>query len=246
MIKKTGIKKADIKKLDKLYEGKAKVIYSTSDPGLSIMYFKDDATAFDGKKKGTIIDKGVVNNRVSSAIFKFLADNGVKSHFVEELSEREMLVTKVEIIPVEVIIRNVIAGSLAKRLGVEEGTMPGETIIEFCYKSDPLGDPFINESVARAMGYATGDELKVMTSVAFKVNDLLSKFFDERGILLVDYKLEFGRDADGNVLLADEITPDGCRLWDKKTRKKLDKDRFRRDLGGVEEAYEEVLNKVLG
>ncbi|MCK4739590.1 MAG: phosphoribosylaminoimidazolesuccinocarboxamide synthase [Deltaproteobacteria bacterium] len=235
-----------MEKKEELYEGKAKVIFSTDNPNRSIMYFKDDATAFDGKKKGTINDKGVINNKISSEIFRFLEKNGVKSHFVEELSEREMLVKKVEIIPVEVIIRNIIAGSLAKRLGIEEGTKPGEVIIEFCYKSDELGDPFINEYVARAMGYATKEEMDEMTRVAFKVNELLSKFFDERGILLVDYKLEFGRSAEDNgaVLLADEITPDGCRLWDKVTKEKLDKDRFRRDLGGVEEAYGEVLKKV--
>ncbi|MCK5235466.1 MAG: phosphoribosylaminoimidazolesuccinocarboxamide synthase [Deltaproteobacteria bacterium] len=229
---------------DQLYEGKAKVIFSTDDPELSVMYFKDDATAFDGKKKGTIQNKGVMNNIVSSRIFEMLAEKGVKSHYVEKLSEREMVVKKLEIIPVEVIIRNLTAGSLSKRLGIEEGLELKETIIEFCYKSDPLGDPFINEYVARAMGYATKEEMEFMTEVAFKVNDILKEFFDERGIILVDYKLEFGR-HNGEVLLGDEITPDGCRLWDKKTREKLDKDRFRRDLGGVEEAYKEVMDKVL-
>ncbi|MEE9613584.1 MAG: phosphoribosylaminoimidazolesuccinocarboxamide synthase [Thermodesulfobacteriota bacterium] len=231
-------------KKEELYEGKAKIIYSTNDPELSIMHFKDDATAFDGKKKGTIVEKGVVNNAVSSRIFEFLAEKGIKSHFVEKLSEREMLVKKLEIIPVEVIIRNLVAGSLAKRLGVEEGTELKETVLELCYKSDELGDPFINGYVVRAMGFATAEELKIMTDTAMEINGHLTKFFDERGILLVDYKLEFGRHK-GEVLLGDEITPDGCRLWDKKTREKLDKDRFRRDLGNVEESYREVMKKVL-
>ena len=233
-----------MKRLEQLYEGKAKILYSTDNPDLLIQYFKDDATAFNAEKKGTIKDKGVINNKVSSRIFKYLEDKGVKTHFVERLSDREMLAKKVEIIPVEVLIRNVAAGSLSKRLGVEEGTPLKSTVLEFCYKSDPLGDPFINEYVIRAFGYATDEEMEKIKNTALKVNDILSKFFDERGIILVDFKLEFGRHK-GEVLLADEITPDGCRLWDKKTHEKLDKDRFRRDLGKIEEAYEEVLRKVM-
>ncbi|MFZ3073250.1 MAG: phosphoribosylaminoimidazolesuccinocarboxamide synthase [Thermodesulfobacteriota bacterium] len=233
-----------MKRLEQLYEGKAKILYSTDNPDLLIQYFKDDATAFNAEKKGTIKNKGVINNKVSSRIFKYLEDKGVKTHFVERMSDREMLAKKVEIIPVEVLIRNVVAGSLAKRLGVEEGTPLKTTILEFCYKSDPLGDPFINEYIIRAFGYATDEEMEKIKNTALKVNDILSKFFDERGIILVDFKLEFGRHK-GEVLLADEITPDGCRLWDKKTREKLDKDRFRRDLGKIEEAYEEVLRKVM-
>ena len=233
-----------MKRLEQLYEGKAKILYSTDNPDLLIQYFKDDATAFNAEKKGTIKDKGIINNKVSSRIFKYLEDKGVKTHFVERLSDREMLAKKVEIIPVEVLIRNVAAGSLSKRLGVEEGTPLKSTVLEFCYKSDPLGDPFINEYVIRAFGYATDEEMEKIKNTALKVNDILSKFFDERGIILVDFKLEFGRHK-GEVLLADEITPDGCRLWDKKTHEKLDKDRFRRDLGKIEEAYKEVLRKVL-
>ena len=232
-----------MEKREQLYEGKAKIIYATDDPDVSIMHYKDDATAFDGKKKGTIVDKGVVNNKVSAHIFKLLESKGVKTHLVEMLGERETAVKRVEIIPVEVIVRNLAAGSLAKRLGIEEGTELKSTIIEFCYKSDPLGDPFINEYVIRAMGYATDEEVAHMKDVALKVNDIVGSFFDERGIILVDYKLEFGR-YKGELLLADEITPDGCRLWEKGTLKKLDKDRFRRDLGGIEEAYGEVLRKV--
>ena len=227
-----------------IYEGKAKTIYATSSPGLLIQYFKDDATAFNAEKKGTIKDKGIINNKVSSRIFKYLEDKGVKTHFVEMVSDREMLAKKVEIIPVEVLVRNVAAGSLSKRLGVEEGTPLKSTILEFCYKSDPLGDPFINEYIIRAFSFATDEETEKIKKTALKVNDILSKFFDERGIMLVDFKLEFGRHK-GEVLLADEITPDGCRLWDKKTHEKLDKDRFRRDLGKIEEAYEEVLRKVM-
>ncbi len=233
-----------MKKLGKLYEGKAKVLYETDDPNLLVQYFKDDATAFNAGKKGVIGDKGVVNNKVSERIFKYLSENGVKSHFVERLDDREMLVKRLEIIQVEVIVRNVAAGSIARRMGVEEGTELKDTIVEFCYKSDELGDPFINEYVIRAFGLASDDEVRVMTETALKVNELLTRFFDERGIVLVDFKLEFGR-HNGEVLLGDEITPDGCRLWEKGTLEKLDKDRFRRDLGKIEEAYAEVLRKVM-
>jgi phosphoribosylaminoimidazole-succinocarboxamide synthase len=233
-----------INKKDQLYEGKAKVIFSTDTDGVNIMYFKDDATAFNAEKKGTIVGKGVINNKISSAIFRYLEGKGIKTHFVEELSDREMAVKEVEIIPVEVIVRNITAGSISKRLGIEEGIELKSPILEYCYKDDDLGDPFINDYIIRAMGYATQGELDIMESVALKVNELMKEFFDERGIILVDYKLEFGR-YKGEVLLADEITPDGCRLWDKVTREKLDKDRFRRDLGNIEEAYEKVLKRVI-
>ncbi len=233
-----------MEKREKLYEGKAKIIYSTDDPDLHIMYFKDDATAFDGAKKGTIEEKGVINNSVSTRIFEFLEDNGIKTHFARKLSEREMLVKNMEIIPVEVIPRNIAAGSLAKKMGMEEGTELKSPILELCYKDDALHDPMINDDYVEAFSFATAEELAEMKEAAMKVNSLLSAFFDERGIILVDFKLEFGRHK-GEVLLADEITPDGCRLWDKVTKEKLDKDRFRRDLGNIEESYKKVLDKVM-
>jgi phosphoribosylaminoimidazole-succinocarboxamide synthase len=233
-----------MERLEKLYEGKAKVIYSTDDPDHYVQYFKDDATAFDGKKKGVIQQKGPLNNAISSRIFKYLADQGIRSHFVEQLSEREMLVKKLEIIPVEVVVRNVVAGSLSKRMGVPEGAPLSETIVELYYKDDELGDPMINEYHIKAFGLATLDQIKVMQAEALKINTILVDFFKERGLILVDYKLEFGL-HNGELLLGDEITPDGCRLWDLETREKMDKDRFRRDLGGVEEAYQEVMRKVL-
>lgn len=233
-----------MKMLEKIYEGKAKILYSTEDPNLVIQYFKDEATAFDGKKKGIIQEKGVLNNKISSRIFKYLEERGIKTHFVEMLSDREMLVKKLKIIPIEVVVRNIAAGSLAKRMGVEEGTPLKETVLEFYYKSDALGDPMINEYHVKAFRLAGADELRRIEVLALKINKFLSDFFDERGIILVDFKLEFGAHK-GKVLLGDEITPDGCRLWDKTTKEKMDKDRFRRDLGKVEEAYQEVLRKVL-
>ncbi len=233
-----------MEKKEQLYEGKAKIIYSTDDPDLHIMYFKDDATAFDGAKKGTIVDKGIINNSVSTRIFEFLEAEGIKTHFVEKLSEREMLVKNMDIIMVEVIPRNIVAGSLAKKMGIEEGTELKSPILELCYKDDALHDPMINDDYVIAFDFATKDELKEMKETAMKVNSLLSAFFDERGIILVDFKLEFGRHK-GEVLLADEITPDGCRLWDKVTKEKLDKDRFRRDLGNIEGSYKTVLDKVM-
>jgi phosphoribosylaminoimidazole-succinocarboxamide synthase len=233
-----------MEKKEKLYEGKAKVVYSTDVPDLFIMHFKDEATAFNAKKKGIIKEKGVINNKMSSRLFQYLEEKGVKTHFVEQLSAREMAVKKLDIIPIEVIVRNVAAGSLAKRIGVEEGTELKDIVMEFCYKSDELGDPFINDSIIRAFGFAGDEELSLMKDTSLTVNKLLTRFFDERGIILVDFKLEFGRHK-GEVLLGDEITPDGCRLWDKETKEKLDKDRFRRDLGKIEEAYEEVLRKVM-
>ncbi|MBI5235051.1 MAG: phosphoribosylaminoimidazolesuccinocarboxamide synthase [Deltaproteobacteria bacterium] len=233
-----------MKKIEKLYEGKAKVLYTTEDENLLIQYFKDEATAFDGKKKGIIENKGILNNSISSHLFRRLEAQGIKTHFVDMPGEREMLVKKLRIIPIEVVVRNVVAGSLAKRMGLEEGTPLKETIIEFYYKSDPLGDPMINAYHIKAFGLATLDELKEMETSALKVNRFLTEFFDSVGITLVDFKLEYGVHK-GEILLGDEITPDGCRLWDKQTKEKLDKDRFRRDLGQVSEAYELVLKKIM-
>jgi phosphoribosylaminoimidazole-succinocarboxamide synthase len=230
-------------KLEMFYEGKAKKLYSTSDPDLIIQYFKDDATAFNAKKRGTIEDKGVVNNRMSELFFTLLERNGVKTHFVRRLNDREMLCKRLAIIPVETVVRNILAGSLAKRLGREEGEELRRPLVEYYYKSDPLDDPLIIPEHAIAFGWATEQELGTIHALALKVNDVLSSFLDQRGVLLVDFKLEFGRHH-GEILLGDEICPDTCRFWDKATRQKLDKDRFRRDLGGVEEAYHEMLRRV--
>jgi phosphoribosylaminoimidazole-succinocarboxamide synthase len=227
-----------------LYEGKAKIIFETADPLLVIQYFKDDATAFDAQKKGTIVDKGIYNNKISTAIFKLLEKEGIPTHFVSQISEREMLVKKVKIFPVEVVIRNRIAGSLAKRFGMEEGGNLASTILEFYYKNDALHDPMINEDHIRVFGLAKDDETAYIKETSHKINAILRPFFDQLGIILVDYKLEFGKAPSGSIYLADEITPDGCRLWDKKTLKKLDKDRFRWDLGEVEDAYQEVFKRV--
>ena len=229
-----------MEKLEKLYEGKAKILYKTSDPDLLIQYFKDDASAFDGKKKGTIVDKGVMNNHMSTRIFEYLEENGVKTHFVKNLNDREMLVKSLKIIPVEVVLRNVAAGSLCKRLGIEEGREFNEQpILEFFYKSDPLGDPMINECHVDIFGWATKEEVEILKSEGLKVNKLMVDFFKERKIRLVDFKVEFGR-HNGEVLLGDEISPDGCRLWDWDTNEKMDKDRFRFNLGSVEEKYQQV------
>ena len=233
-----------MEKLEKLYEGKAKILYKTSDPDLLIQYFKDDASAFDGKKKGTIVDKGVMNNHMSSRIFEYLEENGVKTHFVKNLNDREMLVKNLDIIPVEVVLRNVAAGSLCKRLGIEEGRVFEEQpILEFFYKSDPLGDPMINECHVDIFGWATKDEVSILKSEGIKINKLMVKFFKERKIRLVDFKVEFGRHKT-EVLLGDEISPDGCRLWDWETNEKMDKDRFRFNLGSVEEKYQEVYDLI--
>jgi len=243
---KAGIqstKEAVMEKKEKLYEGKAKVIFATDDPNLVIQYFKDDATAFDGTKKGTIGDKGHVNCTVSSIIFKHLGKAGIKTHFVEQLGDHEMLVKKLNILPVEVVMRNIVAGSLSKRLGFPEGKKLPEPILEWYYKNDELHDPMINENHIRVFQYATPQEIQKMEEAAFKVNDFLVPYFSNLGIKLVDYKLEFGQHG-GELLLGDEITPDGCRLWDKETDEKLDKDRFRRDLGNVEDAYQKVLKLV--
>lgn len=234
-----------MKSLEKIYEGKAKILYTTEKPDLLIQYFKDDATAFNAQKKGTIQNKGVINNAVSSVIFKFLENEGVKTHFVEKLSDREMLVKKVQIVPVEVVVRNFAAGSLAKKLGRPEGEKLKETLVEWYYKDDALGDPMVNKDHIRIFGWASDAELTTIEALARKINGLLVPYFAQRGIQLVDYKLEFGRHADG-ILLADEITPDGCRLWDIQTKEKMDKDRFRFDLGKVEESYQEIHRRICG
>ncbi|SHF25796.1 phosphoribosylaminoimidazole-succinocarboxamide synthase [Caldanaerobius fijiensis DSM 17918] len=234
-----------MEKLEMLYEGKAKKVYRTSDPDLYVVEYKDDATAFNGLKKGTIIDKGIVNNKMSAFFFKMLEDRGVPTHFEKLLSDREMLVKAVKIVPVEVLIRNYAAGSLSKRLGIKEGTRLNCTVLEFCYKNDELGDPFINEDHIKAMGLATEEEVKVIKEYSLKVNEILTEYLLKKEIILADFKLEFGRYGD-KIVLADEISPDTCRFWDAKTMEKLDKDRFRRDMGGVEEAYQEVLRRVIG
>ena len=235
-----------MEKTVQLYEGKAKKVFATEDPALCIVSYKDDATAFNGLKKGTIAGKGVVNNRMSNLMMQLLEKSGVPTHFVEELSDRDTLVKKVAIVPLEVIIRNVSAGSFAKHYGVEEGIVFDEPTIEFSYKNDELGDPLLNSYHALALKLATKEEIETIKKYAFKVNEVLSDYFKTLGILLVDFKLEFGRLQDGTIVLADEISPDTCRLWDIKTNEKLDKDRFRRDMGGVEDAYKEVFKRLMG
>jgi len=232
---------------NKIYEGKAKVLFEGPDPGTIIQYFKDDATAFNAQKKGTLSGKGVVNNIISEHIFTALADIGIPTHFIERLSMREQLIKAVEIVPVEVIVRNIAAGSICKRLGIEEGTQLPNPLVEYCYKSDELGDPLIAEEHILTFGWADEFELDEITHYALRINDFLSGLFAGIGIKLVDFKLEFGRlyiDDDSTIVLADEISPDGCRLWDIKTGEKLDKDRFRRDLGGEMEAYQEVARRL--
>ena len=233
-----------MQKLEMIYEGKAKRVYATEDPKLLIVDYKDDATAFNGEKRGTIAGKGVINNQMSNRLMRWLEQAGVPTHFVEELSERETLVRRVEIVPLEVIVRNRSAGSFSKRYGVEEGRVFDAPTIEFSYKNDALGDPLINSSHVIALGLAAPEELELIRRYAFRVNEVLSALWASRGITLVDFKLEFGRLADGTIVLADEISPDTCRLWDSATGKKLDKDRFRRDLGGVEDAYAEVMRRL--
>ena len=234
-----------MEKTTQLYEGKAKKVYATEDPNLVIVSYKDDATAFNGLKKGTITGKGAINNRMTNNLMRRLEAKGVPTHFVEELSDRETVVKKVSIVPLEVIVRNISAGSFAKRYGVE-GIVFDEPTIEFSYKNDDLGDPLLNSYHALALKLATREEIELIKKYAFMVNDLLKGFMKEIGIDLVDFKLEFGKTADGQIVLADEISPDTCRLWDEKTHEKLDKDRFRRDLGGAEEAYEEVMRRLMG
>ena len=230
--------------LELLYEGKAKKVFKTSDDALYMVEYKDDATAFNGEKRGTIEGKGVINNKVSAMLFRELEKEGVETHLVEFIDDNHQLVKRVEIVPLEVICRNVIAGSLAKRVGREEGEVLPQPILEFSYKNDDLGDPMINRYHATALGLATDEEIDNIIAQAFKINEILQKIFDKANLVLVDFKLEFGRTPDGTIILADEISPDTCRLWDKDTHEKLDKDRFRRDLGGVEEAYIEVYNRL--
>ena len=235
-----------MQKREQLYEGKAKKVFATDDPNLVIVDYKDDATAFNGAKKGTIAGKGAINNRMTNNLMRRLEARGIPTHFVEELSDRETVVKKVEIVPLEVIVRNISAGSFAKRYGVEEGIVFDEPTVEFSYKCDALDDPLLNEYHALALKLATREEIDLIKKYAFGVNDLLKSFMKEIGIDLVDFKLEFGKLSDGTIVLADEISPDTCRLWDEKTHEKLDKDRFRRDLGGAEEAYEEVMRRLMG
>jgi phosphoribosylaminoimidazole-succinocarboxamide synthase len=232
-----------MEKLEMLYEGKAKRVFKTNEPDIYHIVYKDDATAFNGEKKGTILDKSAVNNQMSAIMFEMLETKGVPTHFVELLNEREMLVKAVEILPIEVIVRNIAAGSLAKRLGLDEGVVMNETVLEFCYKDDDLGDPMINDYHIAAMNFATPEQVETIKKYAFIINNELVSYFKERNIKLVDFKIEFGVHK-GEVILADEISPDTCRLWDAETNKKLDKDRFRRDLGDVEDAYQEVLNRL--
>lgn len=227
-----------------LYEGKAKQIFKTDDAAKVVIHYKDDATAFNGVKKSSIANKGILNNAITAIIFEMLEKRGIKTHFIEKINERDQLCHQVEIIPLEVIIRNVIAGSMAKRLGIEEGTVPSNVVYELCYKNDTYGDPLINDDHAVALGLATYEELATIKKMTLEINQALIEFFDKQGIRLIDFKIEFGRKNDGTIVLADEISPDTCRLWDKETNEKLDKDRFRRDLGNVEEAYIEILNRV--
>ena len=235
-----------MKKVDLLYEGKAKKVYTTEDPDILIVDYKDDATAMDGLKKGTIVGKGAINNRMTNHIFKLLEKEGIPTHYVEELSDRETAVKKVEIVPLEVIIRNITAGSFAKKMGVEEGIVFKRPTLEFSYKNDDLHDPFINKYYALSLELATEEEIDTITKYAFQVNDILSQYLLGFNIRLIDFKLEFGRLPDGSIVLADEISPDTCRFWDATTGAHLDKDLFRRDLGGEEEAYQEVMKRLLG
>lgn len=233
-------------KKEQLYEGKAKKVFATDDPEIVIVDYKDDATAFNGEKKGTIVGKGVINNQMTNHLMRKLEENGIPTHFVEELSERETAVKKVAIVPLEVIVRNLSAGSFSKRYGVEEGIVFEQPTVEFSYKNDELGDPLINDYHAAALKLATWDEIELIKKYAFAVNDFLKKTLLACGITLVDFKLEFGKLTDGTIVLADEISPDTCRFWDVKTGEKLDKDRFRRDLGNVEGAYQEMARRLLG
>ena len=234
-----------MKKLEQLYEGKAKKVFATDDPNVVLVDYKDDATAFNGLKKGTIQGKGVINNRVTNFLMKMLEKNGIPTHFIEEISDRETLVKKVTIVPLEVIVRNIAAGSLSKRLGLPEGTKLKTTVLEYCYKDDELGDPMVNDYHIAAMELATKEEMEQISTMALKINDLLTAYLKDLGIELIDFKLEFGR-FNGEIVLADEISPDTCRFWDSKTGEKLDKDRFRRDLGHVEDAYQEILHRLMG
>ena len=236
---------ANVVKGEQLYEGKAKKVYATNDPDLVIVDYKDDATAFNGEKKGTITGKGVINNKMTNYMFKLLENEGVPTHLVEEISDRETIVKNVEIVPLEVIVRNVAAGSFSKKLGIAEGTKLKQPTLEFSYKNDDLGDPFINKYYALGLDLATEEEIADITKYAFKVNEFMLGFFKKMNIDLIDFKIEFGR-FHGKIILADEISPDTCRFWDSTTHEKLDKDRFRRDMGGVEEAYQEIMKRLMG
>lgn len=229
-----------------LYEGKAKKVYATTNPEQYIVSYKDDATAFNGLKKGTIAGKGVINNRVTNHMMRLLEKAGVPTHYVEEISERETIVKKVSIVPLEVIVRNIAAGSLAKRLGLKEGYKLSSTVLEYCYKNDDLGDPMVNEYHILAMGYCTKEELDLIASYSLKINEFMTNYLKDLNIELIDFKLEFGKTSDGTIVLADEISPDTCRFWDSVTHEKLDKDRFRRDLGNVEDAYQEIMKRLMG
>ena len=227
-----------------LYEGKAKKIFATENPNEIMVYYKDDATAFNAQKRGTVVNKGVLNNKITEIIFNFLKANNIPTHFIKRVSDREQLCKLVQIIPLEIIVRNYFAGSTAKKLNVEEGVKPDNTIYELCYKNDSLGDPLINEHLAVALKLATYSEIANIIQITEKINELLKKFWDEKDIILIDFKIEFGRDENGQIVLADEISPDTCRFWEKGTLKKLDKDRFRRDLGNVEDAYIDIYNRI--
>ena len=235
-----------MKKLEQLYEGKAKKVFKTDDPNAYIVEYKDDATAFNGLKKGTIAEKGIINNKVSNHLMKMLEKHGVPTHVIEQISDRETIVKKVTIVPIEVIVRNIAAGSLSKRLGIPEGTKLAKTVLEYSYKNDELGDPMINDYHVFAMELATPQELKTIADYAFRINEILAAYLKDLNIELIDFKLEFGKTPDGKIILADEISPDTCRFWDSTTGEKLDKDRFRRDMGGVEGAYHEILKRLLG
>ena len=235
-----------MEKTTQLYEGKAKKVFATDAPDRVIVSYKDDATAFNGLKKGQIEGKGAINNKMSNMLMQMLEKHGVATHFVEELSDRDTVVKKVSIVPLEVIIRNISAGSFAKRYGVEEGIVFAAPTIEFSYKNDDLGDPLLNSYHALALGLATAEEIELIKSMSFKINEVMKAYFKTLNITLVDFKLEFGKTVDGEIVLADEISPDTCRFWDSTTNEKLDKDRFRRDLGGVEEAYNEVMRRLMG
>ncbi|MBQ7160673.1 MAG: phosphoribosylaminoimidazolesuccinocarboxamide synthase [Clostridia bacterium] len=233
-------------KKEQLYEGKAKKVFSTEDPEKYIVSYKDDATAFNGLKKGTILGKGAINNRVSNFLMRMLETKGIPTHYVEELNPRETVVRKVSIVPLEVIVRNIAAGSLSKRLGLPEGVKMKKTVLEYCYKNDELGDPMVNEYHILAMEFCTKEELDLIAEYSLKINEILSAYLKQCNIELIDFKLEFGKTSDGQIILADEISPETCRFWDSNTNEKLDKDRFRRDLGGVEDAYKEILRRLLG
>lgn len=235
-----------MEKREQLYEGKAKKVFATDNADYCIVSYKDDATAFNGQKKGTIMGKGEINNRVTNFLMQMLEKKGIPTHFVEEINERDTIVKKVKIIPLEVIVRNIAAGSLAKRLGLDEGYELSKTVLEFCYKDDDLGDPLVNDYHILAMNYAAEKDLEIVKDYALKINDILSKYLGEVGIQLIDFKLEFGKTSNGEIVLADEISPDTCRFWDSTTKEKLDKDRFRRDLGNVEGAYKEIRKRLLG